>query len=125
MPLLLESHGHLAHDLEVMEKLLMISSATIARLLAPVRKTSPGNGGRRPPRAHSAGAAGQLSVHKRGELTFLRTREEASTVNEWLLVACFNFSRMSTEQVTKTQVRRQVQGTCFPLLCILCQHLAS
>jgi hypothetical protein len=47
LPLLLESlerHGHLALDPEVREKLLMISSATIDRLLAPVRKTSPGNG---------------------------------------------------------------------------------
>lgn len=57
LPLLLESlerHGHLALDLEVREKLLTISSATIDRLLAPVRKTSPGNGWRRPPRARSA-----------------------------------------------------------------------
>ena len=45
LPLLLESlerHGHLALDPEVREKLLTISSATIDRLLAPVRKTSPG-----------------------------------------------------------------------------------
>ncbi|MFM7240243.1 MAG: transposase family protein [Cyanobium sp.] len=57
LPLLLESlecHGHLALDLEVREKLLTISSATIDRLLAPVRETSPGNGWRRPPRARSA-----------------------------------------------------------------------
>ena len=57
LPLLLESlerHGHLVLDLEVREKLLTISSATIDRLLAPVRKTSPGNGWRRPPRAPSA-----------------------------------------------------------------------
>ena len=57
LPLLLESlerHGHLVLDLEVREKLLTISSATIDRLLAPVRKTSPGNGWRRPPRARSA-----------------------------------------------------------------------
>lgn len=46
LPLLLESlehHGHLALDPEVREKLLTFSSATIDRLLAPVRKTSPGN----------------------------------------------------------------------------------
>ena len=57
LPLLLESlerHGHLALDPEVREKLLTISSATIDRLLAPVRKMSPGNGWRRPPRARSA-----------------------------------------------------------------------
>jgi hypothetical protein len=57
LPLLLESlerHGHLALDLEVREKLLTISSATIDRLLSNVRKTSPGNGWRRPPRARSA-----------------------------------------------------------------------
>ncbi len=57
LPLLLESlerHGHLALDPEVREKLLTISSATIDRLLATVRKTSPGNGWRRPPRARSA-----------------------------------------------------------------------
>jgi hypothetical protein len=57
LPLLLESlerHGHLVLDLEVREKLLTISSATIDRLLAPVRKTSPGNGWRRPPQAGSA-----------------------------------------------------------------------
>jgi hypothetical protein len=57
LPLLLESlerHGHLVLDLEVREKLLTISSATIDRLLATVRKTSPGNGWRRPPRAGSA-----------------------------------------------------------------------
>jgi len=57
LPLLLESlerHGHLALDPEVREKLITISSATIERMLAPVRKTSPGNGWRRPPRARSA-----------------------------------------------------------------------
>jgi hypothetical protein len=43
LPLLLETlerHGHLALDLEVREKLLTISSATIDRLLVPVRKIS-------------------------------------------------------------------------------------
>jgi hypothetical protein len=57
LPLLLESlerHGHLALDPEVKEKLLTISSATIDRMLAPVRKTSPGNGWRRAPRVRSA-----------------------------------------------------------------------
>jgi hypothetical protein len=47
LPLLLESlgrHGHLALDLEVREKQFTISCATIDRLLAPVRKTGPGNG---------------------------------------------------------------------------------
>ena len=57
LPLLLESlerHGHLSLDPEVREKLITISSATIDRMLAPVRKNSPGNGWRRPPRARSA-----------------------------------------------------------------------
>jgi hypothetical protein len=43
LPLLLETlerHGHLALDLEMKEKLLTISSATIDRLLVPVRKIS-------------------------------------------------------------------------------------
>ena len=47
LPLLLESlerHGHLSLDPEVREKLITISSATIDRMLAPVRKNSPGNG---------------------------------------------------------------------------------
>jgi len=57
LPLLVESlerHGHLSLDPEVREKLLRISSATIDRLLAPARKSSPRNGWRRPPRARSA-----------------------------------------------------------------------
>jgi hypothetical protein len=57
LPLLLESlerHGHLSLDSEVREKLITISSATIDRMQAPVRKNSPGNGWRRPPRARSA-----------------------------------------------------------------------
>ena len=47
LPILLESlerHSHLTFDLEVREKLLTISGATIDRLLAPVRKTSLGKG---------------------------------------------------------------------------------
>lgn len=57
VPLLLESiarYGHLALDLEVRENLLTISSATIDRLLAPVRKSRLGNGWRRPPRGRTA-----------------------------------------------------------------------
>jgi hypothetical protein len=57
LPLLVESlerHGHLALEPGVRQKLLTISSATIDRLLAPVRKSSPANGWRRPPRARSA-----------------------------------------------------------------------
>ncbi|MEB3348440.1 MAG: hypothetical protein VKO00_00255 [Cyanobacteriota bacterium] len=50
----LERHVHLALEPGVREKLLMISSATIDRLLAPVRKNSPTNDRRRPPRALSA-----------------------------------------------------------------------
>jgi hypothetical protein len=38
----------------VRESLLAMSSATIDRLLAPIRKKSGGNGWRRPPRAYSA-----------------------------------------------------------------------
>ncbi|MEO1004206.1 MAG: transposase, partial [Cyanobacteria bacterium J06638_7] len=57
LPLLVESlerHGHLDLEPGVRQKLLTISSATIDRLLAPVRKNSPANGWRRPPRARSA-----------------------------------------------------------------------
>ena len=57
LPLLvasLESHGHLSLEPQVRESLLMMSSATIDRLLAPIRKESGGNGWRRPPRAYSA-----------------------------------------------------------------------
>lgn len=50
----LERHGHLVLDPEVREKLITISSAMIDRMLAPVRKTSPGNGWRKPPRVRSA-----------------------------------------------------------------------
>jgi hypothetical protein len=56
LPLLvesLESHGHLSLEPEVRELLLAMSSATIDRLLAPIRKASGGNGWRRPPRAYS------------------------------------------------------------------------
>jgi hypothetical protein len=56
LPLLvesLESHGHLSLKPEVRELLLAMSSATIDRLLAPIRKESGGNGWRRPPRAYS------------------------------------------------------------------------
>ena len=57
LPLLvesLESHGHLSLEPAVRESLLAMSSATIDRLLAPIRKKSGGNGWRRPPRAYSA-----------------------------------------------------------------------
>ena len=57
LPLLvesLESHGHLNLEPELRESLLAMSSATIDRLLAPIRKASGGNGWRRPPRAYSA-----------------------------------------------------------------------
>jgi hypothetical protein len=57
LPLLVESlerHGHLLLDPEVREKLLRISSATIDRLLAPARKSSPRNGWRRQPRGPAA-----------------------------------------------------------------------
>ena len=57
LPLLVEPlkrPGHLSLDPGVRESLLVMSSATIARLLAPVRKQSGGNGWRRPPRATSA-----------------------------------------------------------------------
>ena len=53
LPLLvvsLESHGHLSLEPVVRESLLAMSSATIDRLLAPIRKASAGNGWRRPPR---------------------------------------------------------------------------
>lgn len=57
LPLLvesLESHGHLSLEPALRESLLAMSSATIDRLLAPIRKESGGNGWRRPPRAYSA-----------------------------------------------------------------------
>lgn len=57
LPLLvesLESHGHLRLEGTVRDQLLAMSSATIDRLLSPIRKASAGNGWRRPPRAYSA-----------------------------------------------------------------------
>ncbi len=52
----LESHGHLSLEPAVRESVLAISSATIDRLLSPIRKQSGGNGWSRPPRngAYSA-----------------------------------------------------------------------
>ena len=49
----LEHHGHLQLEQSVRAGVLTMSSATIDRLLAPVRSSSGGNGWRRPPRAHS------------------------------------------------------------------------
>jgi len=49
----LEHHGHLQLEQSVRARVLTMSSATIDRLLAPVRQSSGGNGWRRPPRAHS------------------------------------------------------------------------
>jgi hypothetical protein len=49
----LEHHGHLQLEQGVRARVLTMSSATIDRLLAPVRLSSGGNGWRRPPRAHS------------------------------------------------------------------------
>ena len=57
LPLLVESlehHGHLSLEPAVREQVLTMSSATIDRLLAPIRKASGGNNWRRPPRAYSA-----------------------------------------------------------------------
>jgi hypothetical protein len=56
LPMLVESlqhHGHLHLEQGVRARVLTMSSATICRLHAPIRKTSGGNGWRRPPRAHS------------------------------------------------------------------------
>jgi len=57
LPQLVESfehhHGHMQLDPSVRARVLLMSSATIDRLLAPVRQNSGGNGWRRPPRAHS------------------------------------------------------------------------
>ena len=56
LPLLVESleqHGHLFLEPAVREQVLAMSSATIDRLLAPIRKASGGNNWRRPPRAYS------------------------------------------------------------------------
>ena len=49
----LEHHGHLHLEQGVRAGVLAMSSATIDRLLSPIRKTSGGNGWRRRPRAHS------------------------------------------------------------------------
>lgn len=49
----LEHHGHLQLEPSVRARVLTMSSATIDRLLAPLRQSSGGNGWRRPPRAHS------------------------------------------------------------------------
>ena len=57
LPLLVESlerHGHLSLEPVVREQVLAMSSATIDRLLAPMRKASGGNQWRRPQRAYSA-----------------------------------------------------------------------
>ncbi|MBE9172184.1 transposase [Cyanobium sp. LEGE 06143] len=57
LPLLVESleqHGHLNLAPAVREHVLAMSSATIDRLLAPIRKASAANNWRRPPRAYSA-----------------------------------------------------------------------
>ena len=57
LPLLVESleqHGHLSLEPAVREQVLAMSSATIDRLLAPIRKASAANNWRRPPRAYSA-----------------------------------------------------------------------
>jgi hypothetical protein len=56
LPLLVESleqHGHLTLEPAVRDQVLAMSSATIDRLLAPIRKASGGNNWRRPPRACS------------------------------------------------------------------------
>jgi hypothetical protein len=56
LPQLVESldhHGHLQLEEGVRARVLTMSSATIDRLLAPVRQSSGGNGWRRSPRAHS------------------------------------------------------------------------
>ena len=49
----LEQHGALTLELAVRDQVLAMSSATIDRLLAPIRKASGGNNWRRPPRAYS------------------------------------------------------------------------
>lgn len=57
LPLLvasLEQHGHLQLESGVREQVLAMSSATIDRLLAPIRMASTANNWRRPPRAYSA-----------------------------------------------------------------------
>lgn len=57
LPLLVESlehHGHLSLEPSVREQVLAMSSATIDRLLSPIRKASGGNNWRRPPQAYSA-----------------------------------------------------------------------
>ena len=51
----LERHGHLGLDEQVRERLLVVSAATIDRLLAPVRaRTRPRRKGRQPSKAREA-----------------------------------------------------------------------
>lgn len=50
----LEHHGHLQLEQGVRARVLTMSSATIDRLLAPVRLSIGANGWRHPPRAHSS-----------------------------------------------------------------------
>ncbi len=57
LPLLVESlerYGHLSLEPEVRAQVLSMSSATIDRLLMPIRQVSGSNIWRRPPRAYSA-----------------------------------------------------------------------
>ncbi len=57
LPLLVESlehHGHLSLEPQVRAQVLGVSSATIDRLLMPIRQASGSNNWRRPPRAYSA-----------------------------------------------------------------------
>ncbi|WP_255004474.1 transposase [Cyanobium sp. HWJ4-Hawea] len=63
----LEHHGHMQLEQGVRARVLTMSSATIDRLLAPVRQSSGGNGWRRPPRAHSG----------------VRRRVQVRTFNGW------------------------------------------
>ena len=72
LPLLeesLERHGHLSLEPAVRESLLAMSSATIDRLLAPIRKQSGGNGWRRPPWAYSAVRRRVRFAHSRAGTT--------------------------------------------------------
>jgi len=64
LPLLVESleqHGHLFLEPAVREQVLVMSIATIDRLLAPIRKASGGNNWRRPPPSPTNSSKERLS----------------------------------------------------------------
>ncbi|QEY31809.1 hypothetical protein EVJ50_05700 [Synechococcus sp. RSCCF101] len=69
LPLLVESlehHGHLSLEPAVREQVLSMSSATIDRLLAPIRRASGGNNWRRPTAGLQRRPAAGAGAHVQG-----------------------------------------------------------